>query len=420
MNSTDYSMDNDIIVESLSSYISIISEFREHIKNEEGLDSNNQHFYFRGQANSNWDVVPSVYRGNLLASEPDLIYSAYLRKPEEFRGLSNHFERLTKLQHSGLPTRLLDVTTNPLVALYFACQPYNEEVEDEDGSKKIETMDGAVFYKRSYGRNFQDIEIETIALLSSIKMHGDLTLDKCLDLLTESGVYSQIAAKECRKNEYKSLIKSLQNNYFVISTLNNERLIRQSGAFLLPGHYNIFIEANCIEKSIIQRGMGSLNAEFETTRFIIPSEKKEEILDELDIYSINEGTLFPELEHQMSYIKQQKLVISVPELGQFYRVQSMDGSADQEDNNKILYNIDEESLFLTVLSKHGLAQNYIQEALESLKSDLCIDWYQKESVLSSMRLHLTKIFASKPEFDRISAAEKAKEIINAILEEIRS
>lgn len=414
-------MDNDIIVESLSSYIFNISEFREHIKNEEGLSSNNQQLFFRGQANSDWDVVPSVYRGNLIASESELIYSAYLRNPEEFRGLSNYFERLAKLQHYGLPTRLLDVTTNPLVALYFACQPHNEEEEEEDGSRKIKPKDGVVFYKRSYGRNFQDIEIETIALMSSIKIHGDFTLEKCLNLLTERGIYSQMAAQECRKNSYKSLRKSLQNNYFVISTLSNERLIRQSGAFLLPGHYNIFIEANCIGKSLVQRAMGNLNNEFESTHFVIPSEKKEEILNELDLYNINEGALFPELEHQMSYIKQQKLSISVPELGGFYYIQeNNDKDESAKSNSIILYNINEEKLFLTVLSKHGLSQNYIQEALESLKLDLCIDWYQKESVISSMRIHLTKIFVSKPEFDRISAMKKAKEIINDILKEIRS
>ena len=279
MENKDYSDENIILVETLNDYLSSISEIREQVKNEEGPEPSNQHFYFRGQANSDWDIVPSVYRGNSLASEPDLIRSAYLRNPVEFRTFASNFERLTKLQHYGLPTRLLDVTTNPLVALYFACQQHDEIEEDEEASsKKITPTDGAVFYKRTYGRGFQDIEIETVALLSSLKIQGDLTLEKCLQLLIEHGLYSSAAAQECRKNGYKSLIESLQNNYFVISTLNNERLIRQSGAFLLPGHYNIFKKANSIGESLIQRGMGNLNDEFEPTRFIIPCEKKQKFL----------------------------------------------------------------------------------------------------------------------------------------------
>ena len=38
---------------------------------------------------------------------------------------------------------------------------------------------------------------------------------------------------------FEELAKVMQNAYFVISTFNNERLIRQSGAFLLSGSINI-------------------------------------------------------------------------------------------------------------------------------------------------------------------------------------
>ena len=412
--------DNIILVENLNDFLSSISEIREQVKSEEGPEPSNQHFYFRGQANSDWDIFPSVYRGNLLASEPDLIRSAYLRNPVEFRTFTSNFERLTKLQHYGLPTRLLDVTTNPLVALYFACQPYDKIEEDEEASsKKIIPADGAVFYKRAYGRGYQDVEIETVALLSSLSIQGDLTLEKCLELLTENGLYSPATARECEKNSYKSIIESLQNNYFVISTLNNERLIRQSGAFLLPGHYNIYKNTNRIGESLIQRGMDNLNDEFEITRFIIPCERKAEILDELDLCNINEGSLFPELEHQMSYIKQRRIPIGISQIGKFNRMQETNESEESDRNNVYIENIDAEKIFSSVLSQHSIPSAYFQEALDTLKSDLCLDWYQKESVISTMRLHLTKLLSTKPEFDRHSAMDKAKDIMNAVLQEIK-
>ena len=116
----------NVIVNTLSEYVAYISQL------QAANEGSNERFFFRGQSNKNWDVRPCLFRENNLTIESDIISEACARAPFEFGGRSA-FERLTKLQHYGLPTRMLDVTLNPLVALYFACA----KCEDKETTTRI-------------------------------------------------------------------------------------------------------------------------------------------------------------------------------------------------------------------------------------------------------------------------------------------
>jgi len=93
---------------------------------------------FRGHGNSEHLIIPSIARRierekgeTFLAYERELIQLAQNRHPEMFHAEMHPLNLLAQLQHHGIPTRLLDVTENPLVALYFACADRNSK--DKDG-----------------------------------------------------------------------------------------------------------------------------------------------------------------------------------------------------------------------------------------------------------------------------------------------
>ena len=216
--------------------------------------------------------------------DPDVVLlpslETILARAQAFLGKSTDFKILASLQHYGLKTNLIDFTTNPLVALFFACN----SSFDEDGRiivlKRQSTEDFCIkeappiirqaVSQRSIlveaHKGFISGPYEVIRIDKCLKIHVQKYLEKSYGISTK-GVYGDIHGfirtydiypdpyrklfdgKDCLKNApsakkpeeqlqgYKKAIGIFtgileSNRYFLEAYLN-----RGAGYFQLGQHY---------------------------------------------------------------------------------------------------------------------------------------------------------------------------------------
>ncbi|WP_160118334.1 FRG domain-containing protein [Bacillus sp. V59.32b] len=79
--------------------------------------------FYRGQSKKHKSITSSLSRNQGYVQNEYAIYQESIdMKSVEFGGLTSLIECLSKMQHYGIPTRLIDLSVDPLIALFFAVQ----------------------------------------------------------------------------------------------------------------------------------------------------------------------------------------------------------------------------------------------------------------------------------------------------------
>lgn len=370
-------------ITSIEKYISHIMEIK---KKNDSLGLGAYQWFFRGQKDSTWSIIPNVFREDKLKSEYSIIQNAIRQNPFEFKQLTE-FEMLTKLQHYGLGTRLLDVTLNPLVALYFATEPaVSYELGKDKRYKQVE-RDGVVFYNHGPWHSLNELCVRIAMVLPFIDFDENTTLHTLLDSMRQNDVINESELSFLQKDNCKYFIEYIQKSYFIVSSYSNDRLIRQSGAFVLPTSIRINNAKGVpILDQTIEKAYSSLNNEFSEDVLIIPSERKAEIREQLDFFNINEATLFPELEHQMVYI-QKKHPENVGIVPSFEPYIADTADDPQLDYNDFVPNV--EKIISEVVP--NIQSETLSEMVDTIDKFISlIDWKSKERIRSQIRLYVSR------------------------------
>ncbi|PSU67168.1 hypothetical protein C9J20_16890 [Photobacterium phosphoreum] len=247
---------------------------------------NENEVFYRGHSNKKkYKLEPSLFRrdedGNYLYKDNEhILYRELLvSNSADFQSDVYTLDSLVRMQHYSLPTRLLDITSNPLIALYFACK----SDDDEDGEVIVFSM------KRKDVEYFDSNVASCISNLARLPKteKGKIEFNED-DFNDQSPVKKLLNFIREEKPFFEEDIISdtLRKIICVKGKQSNNRISSQSGAFLLFGLDAVFDEKG--------------TDEIEVSRITISN--KATILNELDLLNINESTVFPSIENSAKYV----------------------------------------------------------------------------------------------------------------------
>lgn len=243
-------------------------------------------FAFRGLSDSSYRLLTSLQRlqGSFWELERHLLRNFRKYARIDSRELSSFWHLLSIAQHHGLPTRLLDWTYSPYVALHFATANLDRFCSDG--------VIWVVDYEKAHNHlpaSMQEMlkaegaQAFTVELLQGIKPHAetsyidDASFQEVAEILTE---FDFIGSAE-------------EFLLFFEPPSINERIVNQFALFSVMPNPMRNIDDWLTSHPDLYR------------RIIIPAKLKWECRDKLDQCNISERVLFPGLDGLSSWLKRQ-------------------------------------------------------------------------------------------------------------------
>ena len=275
--------------------------------------------YFRGQESDEWILQPSVMRPDpkymglgLRMVEHEILTELMARQPDPFHNTSSAFAQLVLARHHRLPSRLLDVTRNPLVGLFNAC--VNTE-DPHQPAKQAQSRDGRLHVfavPNEMIRRFNSDAVSVIANFTKLSRgEKNTVLTKTEEDIDE---YDDIKPGFYVHNQpfdygYREMLARLRQfvgqekpnfedridprDFFRVLVVEPQqsfpRIRAQSGAFLISAFHERFERTEILKRSA---GLPVYGHFVQT----VPKDRKQEILHELRRLNITRETLFPGLD----------------------------------------------------------------------------------------------------------------------------
>ena len=248
--------------------------------------------YFRGEpkqrdADGDWALSPSVKRGGFHSYESQMLVDLMSLHPEEFAAEQSALSKWVFAQHHLLKTRFLDVTKNPLVALFFASEMYKQ--------------DPGKFHIFAVPRKLiKPFDSDTISIVSNFgrlphreqqmllgNREGDVRIGHDYSSVMEK-LY-QLIQEEKPGFVQRIELPDLFGVYIVEPEYSSDRIRAQAGAMLTSAHHDRF-ERTYVEKAV------NVNVYGHYTFSIPPGEHKPQLLDDLRLLNITRQSLLPGLD----------------------------------------------------------------------------------------------------------------------------